>query len=331
MDENTPTPNTPSDADLATSLRAQAVAVDYGKSVDTPGAAADAQPTPGTEDTQSGNAPAANPPTDKTTPEQPKANPPPPADKPTEKQPTEYQKKRTDRERLGDSWKKLEAEKAQLREEREAFYRRQAEQAQRGNQPAPKVPADDADPLAQYTPEQLDSAADEFDAKGQFDLAEEARKAAKAKREQPASATPPTAPQPGKQPPDQDTALKAAHAEWKANLAACEKEMPELADKTSEGYKQTCDILRKYPVLRTYPAGIRDAVQLVQLQRTASKAETAIKEVETLKSRLAEAESRLTPAIGAPERGGRTKSIADMGDAEARAALKRLAAEADAY
>ena len=155
------------------------------------------------------------------------------------------------------------------------------------------------------------------------------RKAAKEKREQPA-ATPPTAPQPGGQPPAQDPALQAAHAEWKANLAACEKEMPELADNNSEGYKQTFAVLRAYPVLRTYPGGIKDAVQLVQLQRKANKAETALKEVETLKSRLAEAEARLTPAIGAPESGGRTKSIADMSDAEARAQLKRLAAEADA-
>ena len=69
---------------------------------------------------------------------------------------------------------------------------------------------------------------------------------------------------------------------------------------------------------------------MVQLQRKASQAESALKEVETLKSRLAEAESRLTPAIGAPESGGRTKSIADMSDAEARAALKRAALEADA-
>ena len=71
-------------------------------------------------------------------------------------------------------------------------------------------------------------------------------------------------------------------------------------------------------------------IELVKLQRKAGEADGLRKEVDTLKSRLAEAESRLTPAIGAPESGGRTKSIADMGDAEARAALKRAALEADA-
>ena len=326
MDDNTTPPNTPSDADLANSLRAQAVAVDSGESVETPGAAADAQPTPGTETTQSGNAPAANK-TDKTTPEQPKADTPPPAEKPTEKQPTEYQKKRTDKERLGDSWKKLETEKETFRKEREEFYRRQAEQA--NQQPAPKAPKADADPLADYSPERLEQAADDFDARGQFDLAETARAAAKAKREQPAP-TPPTAPQQGTQPNEQSPAYQAAHAQWKANLAACEKDVPELADKTSGFHRQTFDVLRQYPVLRNYPGGIKDAVELVKLQRKAGEADGLRKEVDTLKSRLAEAESRLTPAIGAPESGGRTKSIAEMGDADARAALKRLAAEADA-
>ena len=82
MDENPTSPNTPSDADIAANLRAQAKAVDSGDPVETQGAAADAQPAPDSEPTQSGNAPAATKQTDKTTPEQPKANPPPPADKP---------------------------------------------------------------------------------------------------------------------------------------------------------------------------------------------------------------------------------------------------------
>ncbi|HLP07936.1 MAG TPA: hypothetical protein VK178_07205 [Opitutaceae bacterium] len=324
-DENTTPPAEQSDAAIEASLFAQAKAYDAGTPVETP-AAADAQPTPTPETTQSGNAPAAN----QQTPTPPKPATPAPA---TEQQPaapqqSQFQQKRSDKERNERSWQKLNEEKEAFRKEREEFYRKQAEQARGGQSPQPSSPAPTAstdDPLAAFTPEQLEQAAVDFDKKGQFDMAEAARQAAKQKRAQP---QPP--PQQAPAPQQQDPALAAAHAEWKANLAAIEKENPEIADKTSPMHRETFEVLKNYPVLRTYPGGIKDAVALVKLQREAGAAATLRKEVEGLKARLAQAEGRLVPAVGAPESGIRPKAITEMDDAAAEAELKRQAAAIDA-
>ena len=324
MDNDTTTPpDTTSDAAMEASLLAQARAIDAGEPIETTPPAADPQATPVPETTQSGNAPAAK--TPQTTPKP--ATPAPAPDKDAATPPTPYQQKRTDAQRRDDSWKKLNEEKETFRKEREEFYRRQAEQANSGRQPAPKPQTTSADPLAQYTPEQLDKAADEFDRKGNFDLAEEARKAAAAKRAQP-----PEQPQQQQQqpPPEQTPAFMAAHAEWKANLAAAEKQYPELADPASELTKETQAALRQYPMLRKYPQGITHAVELVQTIREARAAEGLRKEVETLKDRLTKAEARLVPGVGAPETGLKPRSVEQLPEAEAEAAILRMAQAADA-
>lgn len=322
MDDNT-TPPATDDAAMEASLLAQAKAFDAGTPVETP-AAADAQPTPGPDHTQSGDAPAATPPKSTDTPPK-QQDTPPAAPKPEAKPETPYQQKRSDAQRQADSWKKLAEEKEAFRKEREAFYREQATRAQPGRPDATPAPAAE-DPLARYTPEQLEAAAKEFDANGQFDLAESAREAAKAKR-----ATPPPQQQ-TQQPPaqQQPAAFAAAHAEWKANLAALEKENPELSDANSAFYKETLQALANYPMLRRYPGGIRDAVELVKTIRTAREAEGLRKERDTWKTRAETAEARLLPAGGAPESGLLPRDITEMGDAEAEAELKRMAAEADA-
>lgn len=312
-DDTTPTPDSASDASIEAALFAQAQAQDAGQSVDTP-AAADAQPTPAPEPTQSGNAPAATP----TTPTPPQQQQP----KPTPDQ-TPYGQKRTDKERLADSWKALEARKAELAAERERFYREQAELA-RGGKPAPTQPAADAaDPLAAFSPEQLEAAAERFDQAGNFDMAAAARAEAKAKRERPPTPT-------TQQSAEPNAALKAAQAEWNANIAALEKTEPEFADANGTLRKETVQVLQAYPVLRSYPGGIKDAVELVRLRRTAGEAEGLRKQVDEWKKRAEQAEARLVPATGAPESSGRSKGILEMGDAEAEAELLRMAQQQDA-
>jgi hypothetical protein len=318
MDTPTTTPDTPSDASIEAALFAQARDLDAGKSVDTP-AAPDPQPRTAPEPTQRSNAPAAPPSTPP--PSEPAPEQKPPAAAPPE---TPYQQKRSEQQRNADAWKKLEATRAEFQAEREKFYREQAAQARAPQQSAP---AAEASPLARYSAEQLENAASEFDRQGKFDLAESARQEARARREQPAAAP---QQQQATPPPAQDPAHAAALAEWKANLAAAEREHPELSQPDTPLRREVAETLAAYPHLRSYPQGITHAVELVRTIREAKAAAGLRTEVAALKDRLTKAESRLAPASGSPESGLRPRTLGDMTDADAERELLRMAAAQDA-
>lgn len=316
MDNTTTTPDSASDASIEAALLAQAQAHDAGKPVDTT-PAPDQQATPAPDTTQSGNAPAATNP-DQTPTTQPTATPPTAPQSP-------YQTKRTEQQRREDSWKKLQEDKEKFRAEREQFYREQAQRAQSGSATPPPTPTA-AEPLAEFSPEQLEAAAEKFDKQGQFDLAEEARAAAKAKRERPAAPAAP-ATQPGQPPAEQSAAFAAAQAEWKANLAAAEKADPELTDPNSPLRKEVVDTLNSYQILRQYPQGITHAVEIVKMRREALAAGELRKQVAALEARLKAAEAQVLPAVGSPEGGIAPRGLADMSDADAERELLRMAAE----
>lgn len=243
------------------------------------------------------------------------------------KEPTAYekaQKKSADeRARLDKSWKELQAQRAAIAAERAEIERAKAAK----EPPAQQKPED---PLAEFTPEQLDKQAAVFEREGRYDMADYARKVAAEKRAAPPAAEkqPPAGePRPAAEGP---AGREQFMAEWNRNVAELKATEVDLQDPGTPLYKETEALIREVPLLSKMADGVKYAVQIAKLRIEASS-------VPGLKGRIGELEKEIKTlreatslGSGAPEKRGGPKDITQMSEAEAVNALRSLAAEADA-
>lgn len=246
---------------------------------------------------------------------------------------TPYQAKRSDKERLADSWKKLDEEKAAERkklEEERAAFQREREAFQRDREAATRQPPRPKreTPLSKYSERELRDAARDMERKGKYEDADAIRDELEARereaREQPSEDQPPARGGLSQQ------EMQQIQTEWVANLQQLEKENPELADKTGDFRKHVAQAIAERPELSRFGAGIKYVVEGVKLAREAAKVPALQTQIADLQKKNAELLGKLNPAGGNPERiTSGPKRIEDLSDAEAESELLRRASEAD--
>jgi hypothetical protein len=209
----------------------------------------------------------------------------------TDQAATPFQKERA---RLNETWKKVEAEKEQLRREREeiAAERRKLTEAK----PAPTVP--EQRPLIDGADaDTWEAVASDFQAEGNLQLAAKAKKNADKLREQEKAATAaPTASR------ERFTAeeKQALNAEWQQNLAKLGKDNPELTQEGTPLSKRVAELLQANPLFSMRGDGINLAVEMAKTESRAAQVETLQKRIEQLEQE----NKRLEGLTALPSGGG---------------------------
>lgn len=227
---------------------------------------------------------------------------PPKADQ-TKTEPSRYEK---DRQRRDTSWKALNEEKTAVKSERERLERERQEFQEQRKQTE-----------AQYSPEQYDQAAKNFEAQGKFDLADLAKTRAEELRKNP----PPTPQQQDvmrRQQADHDKAMK----EWWGKAAV---DYPNVAKDGSPENAALKTFIQTEPDAVKSPKGMYYAARLVQAETAAARVPDMDKELGALRAKVKELETLTAP--GGPSIPGRAgqqgKEV--QSDAEQFAELERMA------
>lgn len=301
-------------------LMALALAADRGETLpDTPAPIETEQtPTPpaaGTTDKAADTAetaqPEAKPETDTTT---------PPA-----KPESAFEKAKKEKARREVTWEKINLEKNELAAQR-AKLQRDAEELARMAQTVRTPPAQQTQ-ASPYSAEQYEQAAERFDAKGEFDLADAARAEAKRQRAQPpAAVASPQAPQQQAQPAPMVPGSPQFIGIWRQALTELTAIDPDIARPDSAIYKATAEALRKDPTLNQRPNGIAYAYQ----RAIKAVAVSAADELTKAKAEL-ERLNKYSALRGSPPGAVSTtpRSIDQMTPAEADAHVLAMAQAAD--
>lgn len=310
-------------------VQAAALAADQGDNApaqDTPPAAASAPASASPEQTEtpadSGEAQQQQ------KPEPSKETPPttPEAQKP-ESAFTKAQKEKARREK---TWAEINAEKEQLAADRKALE----EERKRLAEEQHRQPAKPEAPQSKYSAEDYDAAAKHFEAKGDYELAEQAKaKAAElrtAQQPRPEQGSAAAAPQNQVSTPFGAMPREQFMTTWQGTLERLMKAEPDLANKDSELGRTTAEMLRTYPLLNHIPTGIQDAVAAAKLTIQARRVPVLEKELAAAKAeleRLNKTNSLRGGPPGMPP--AAPKSIEDMSLDEAEAAARAAALAAD--
>jgi DNA repair exonuclease SbcCD ATPase subunit len=266
----------------------------------------------------------------KPAPEKPKADDKPATDKPE----TPFTKAQKDKERLGRSWKDLETEKTQFKQEKatltqelENLRREVTELKSKPAAPASSEPMKDEHG---HTAATYEAVAKKAAAENDTEIAALARQKASALKQKQQQAQPPaaasaTAGETWKTPEFQQ--------QWAANAAAIVQAEPALGDPENPVFKSVQHLVNQSPfasLLKSRPDGIRAAVEVAKLQIQAAEA-TKLREQLTAKDAEIARLNKLTAPLGAPPGGGPTapKRIEEMSADEAEAHVRQLAAAAD--
>ena len=202
--------------------------------------------------------------------------------------------------------------------EPEAANPEEAERPQEMEQAAPAKPASQrAGPVKSgYTPEQYEALARQFETEGRPDLAKMAGEEASRLRSEESQR-------------QASQAREALVKAWSGNLSAMLEKHAELKNPQSEMHRRVDELLKKRPVLFSYPEGILDAVDAVKAYITGARAGALEKEVAALKQQLAEKERLLQPAKGGPAVPSRAENFDELPLSQQRAALMREMQSAD--
>lgn len=202
-------------------------------------------------------------------------------------------------ERAAKTWEEINREKAEIQRQREEIARANQDLLKRREELLPEAKK------AMETADDYDRFAKDWAAEGRDDLAQRAKeKAAELRRTAQDAQT-------------QAHAAKLQNAQMQV-MREVVTENPELKDKGSELYRGVEELMRRKPILATYPDGIRDAVEVVRSRLEAKSAGDLRKEVADLKAKLAEREKLLQPGTGAPSAGASegTTSFDNLSSAE---------------
>ena len=313
-------------------VQAAALAADQGDNApaqDTPPAAASAPASASPEQTETPAAQGEAQQQQK--PEPSKETPPTPPTAPEGQKPesafTKAQKEKARREK---TWAEINAEKEQLAADRKALE----EERKRLAEEQHRQPAKPETPQSKYSAEDYDAAAKHFEAKGDYELAEQAKaKAAElraAQQPRPEQGSAAAAPQNQVSTPFGAMPREQFMTTWQSTLERLVKAEPDLANKDSELGKTTAEMLRTYPLLNHIPTGIQDAVAAAKLTIQARRVPVLEKELAAAKAelgRLNKTNSLRGGPPGMPPAG--PKSIEDMSLDEAEAAARAAALAAD--
>lgn len=178
---------------------------------------------------------------------------------------SKYQKAKKDAERLDRSWSKLNSEKDTFRAEREKF------EAERNAFEAEKKQKKIPDELAEFSPDELEEAAVEFEKDGKLELATKALSVSRMMRENENAQL---------EHQQEIEFTKKRNDIWR-DLT---KEHPDLMDASSQLSENMKKMFAEYPVLTGYPEGPKDALKIIKLREAAASADSLGKRVAELEA-----------------------------------------------
>lgn len=181
-------------------------------------------------------------------------------------------------------WERIEAEKARLAKEREEI---EAARTKPG----------------EYSPEDYESVAKQFEADGNDELAAKARAEAVRVRQQ-----------------AHVNKLTQAH---QASLSEMVKKYPELRDPQSALHRRVDATLKSRPALFSYPEGISDAIEACVHAERSTQLEAAQKRIAELEVQLSAREKLLHPTSGTPTAAIAGQDFAKLPPSKQREALLR--------
>lgn len=248
--------------------------------------------------------------------------------------PEEKEKKRKDDERRERSWQEFNRKQEEFKQQRAELERREREleERERGGEQRRTGPVKDSHG---YTAEQYDKAATDWEAKGNYELADLAKEAAAKLRAQEKGETEhrrPAREDRPNTPPDQTPGSPEFREKWNGHLAELREseEYKDLGNKESELFKSTAGILHQEPRLSKFNDGIRIAAEIAKLRIEAGSASALKTKLEEATKELEKLRKATTPGSGGGEsRGAASKPFEEMSGAEQAAHLKRAAAEVD--
>lgn len=215
--------------------------------------------------------------------------------------------------RLAESWKRLEAEKAQVRS-LQAELQKMKEEAERAS-----------DPLAPSKPEELRQFARKWEDEGRDDLAKAARQQAEILEKRIKD-----------QAENQEKATREFRENWDANIRRVVSENPELEDRESNlGQKVQYILNNEDPEVRrlihSSPNGIIYAAQIAKMMEAAEASEALRSEVESLRKENTELRKKTSLSASGSQAPAKRKSFEEMSYQEQEEFLRRNANDADRF
>lgn len=214
--------------------------------------------------------------------------------------------------RLAESWKKLEAEKAQVRAI-QAELQRKAEEAERAS-----------DPTSPAKPEELRKFAREWEEEGKDDLAKAARLQAekleeKIKRDAERG----------------ERKIKEFNETWSSSVNRMISENPELKDESSDLGKRVISLLKSEDaelrnLINSTPNGFIYATQIAKMQKAAEESEALRTEIESLRKENGELRKKTSLSASGSQKPAKRKSFDEMDNSQQEAFLRRMAVDSDA-
>jgi len=215
--------------------------------------------------------------------------------------------------RLAESWKKLDAEKAQVRA-LQAELQKMKEEAEKAS-----------DPLAPSKPEELRKFARSWEDEGRDDLAKAARQQAdllEQRQKQNAERA--------------ERTKREFNDRWASSVNRMISENPDLKDEQSDLGKRVVSILRSEDeelktLINSTPNGFIYATQIAKMQQAAEASEALRKEVESLKKENTDLRKKTSLSASGSQAPAKRKSFEEMSYQEQEEFLRRNASDADRF
>jgi len=238
------------------------------------------------------------------------------AEEPSEEQSkSKYSRAKKSQDRANKSWKEINAEKDRVKAEKAELDKQKAEfEAQKNDAFSEIQQRKDA---AQFTPEDYELIAQEYQEEGRDDLAKLATEKAQTARET----------------IEQQkvlTAQRTVMEQWEANLSQNVKDNPELKDQDSELYKYVSELLDRKKILATYPEGINDAVEAAKAFIKANRVDDLETENSKLQKELKELNEKTQLNGSTVDQSGRSESFDRLTPSRQRNELLKMVKDADA-
>lgn len=214
--------------------------------------------------------------------------------------------------RLSESWKRLEAEKAQVRAI-QAELQKRIEDAERAS-----------DPTSPAKPDELRKFAREWEEEGRDDLAKAAR--AQAEKLE------------GKLRRDAEMGerkFKEFNETWSASVNRMISEHPELKDESSDLGRRVISLLKSDDaelrrIINSTPNGFIYATQIAKMQKAAEESEALRTEIESLRKENGELRKKTSLSVSGSQKPAKRKSFDEMDNSQQEAFLRRMAVDSDA-
>jgi hypothetical protein len=234
------------------------------------------------------------------------------ASEPSSEKPEVKEVKRAKEEaRLAESWKKLEAEKAQVRAI-QAEFQRKIEEAEKAS-----------DPTSPAKPEELRKFAREWEEEGKDDLAKAARVQAD-KLEQKIRMDAERG----------ERKVKDFNDTWSSSVNRMIAENPELKDESSDLGKRVISILKSEDealrnLINSTPNGFVYATQIAKMQKAAEASEALRTEIESLRKENGELRKKTSLSVSGNQKPAKRKSFDEMDSRQQEAFLRSMAVDSD--